>query len=357
MVVVGGGLAGLTAADRLCAAGLEVQVLEARARVGGRLLTVASEAPDGGWFDLGATWHWARQPEVAALAAGLELRAFPQFDAGAALHDDPGHAPRRIDPGSAAGPPAFRLDGGCQALASRLADRLPEGCVSLGTSVTAVEADGSGVAVTATGGDAAPSTVAADFVVMALPPRLVLQDVDFSPTLPGPLASVMAATPTWMAEAVKCVSIYQRPFWRDAGLSGSAFSHAGPLHEVHDASGPSGVPAALWGLLVHDHDLRDRQPGERVGLVLAQLERLFGPEAADPVDYFERDWSTDPNTIEVADPGGPPVDYGHPAWAEPLMDGRLLWAGAETDGVAGGHMEGAVRSGRRAAERILAAAG
>lgn len=132
-----------------------------------------------------------------------------------------------------------------------------------------------------------------------------------------------------MADAVKCVVIYQRPFWRDAGLSGSAFSHAGPLHEVHDASGPTGSPAALWGLLTGDHALRDIEPGGRVGLVLAQLERLFGREASELVDYFERDWSTDPNTNDFGlDPGVRPIEHGHPLLSEPLLDGRLLWAGA-----------------------------
>jgi len=357
VVVIGAGLAGLTAADQLCAAGLEVEVVEARARVGGRLLTVESESPGGGWFDLGATWHWGGQPEVAALADGLGLTRFPQFDGGAALHDDPGRAPRRIETGDALGPAAFRLDGGCQALARRLADRLPAECVSLGVSASAVEASGSAVAVTVASTDGPASMPAADFVVVAVPPRLALEGIAFDPPLPGELVDVMAATPTWMADAVKCVVIYDRPFWRDAGLSGSAFSHAGPLHEVHDASAPPGTPAALWGLLSADPALRDIEPGGRVGLVLAQLERLFGREATKLVDYFERDWSSDPSTKELHDPGVGPLDYGHPVFRRPFLDGRLLWAGAETDDVAGGHMEGAVRSGRRAAEQVLARSG
>lgn len=46
--------------------------------------------------------------------------------------------------------------------------------------------------------------------------------------------------------------------------------------------------------------------------------------------------------------------YGHPAFAKPLFGGRLMWAGAETAAVGGGHMEGAVRSGQRAAAQVLA---
>ena len=65
--MVGAGLAGLTAADALVRGGLTVEVVEARSRVGGRIMTVPAEGSDRGWLDLGATWHWSDQPAVAAL--------------------------------------------------------------------------------------------------------------------------------------------------------------------------------------------------------------------------------------------------------------------------------------------------
>ena len=354
VLVVGAGLAGLCAADRLRSEGLTVQVVEARTRVGGRLMTVESESPVGGRFDLGATWHWPGQPEVAALAESLGLGSFAQFAGGSGLHEHPGQpAAHRID--GAGEPPPLRLDGGCQALAQRLADRLPAEWVTLGVAAVSVEATGSGLAVATAAVDGRRSTVAADFVVVAVPPRLVLRDIAFTPPLPDDLADVMRRTPTWMADVVKCVVVYERPFWRDSGFSGSVFSAVGPLREVHDASGRSGAPAGLWGLLADDPTLLEMDPGERVPLVLAQLERLFGPEASRPVDYFERDWSSDPNTSEIeSDPHVQPLGFGHPLLSRPLLQGRLLWAGAETVEVGGGHMEGAVRSGRRAAELVLA---
>nr|MDQ6928721.1 FAD-dependent oxidoreductase [Actinomycetota bacterium] len=57
VVIIGAGLAGLTAAYELHHAGLAVRVVEARPRLGGRALTVAPEKADGS-FDLGATWIW-----------------------------------------------------------------------------------------------------------------------------------------------------------------------------------------------------------------------------------------------------------------------------------------------------------
>lgn len=357
VVVVGGGLAGLTAAHDLSAAGLSVSVLEARATVGGRIRTVAPEGvAEGGWLDLGATWHWSDQPAIRALAADLGVAAFPQFRDGLALVEDPPGSDARPVALPSPSPSEHRFVGGAQELCVRLAARLPAGTVRLGTEVTAVAA-GDGevgeVRVFAMGpGDEEVEVVAAAAVV-ALPPRLATAGIAFSPALPAEVVEVMSATPTWMARAVKCIAVYESPFWRAAGRSGLALNLGGPLVEVHDGCTPDGSVAALWGFVSHDHRWRDRDPEERRLDVVAHLRRLFGPEAADPVQYIERDWSDDPYTNDEVVWLGDVLGYGHPALAVPLFGGRLMWAGAETSGVGGGHMEGAVRSGRRAAALVV----
>lgn len=358
VVVVGAGLAGLTAADALRAAGMAVTVMEARGRVGGRLSTVRPEgsAPNA-WFDLGATWHWAGQRAVESLALDAGLAAFPQFlDGQAVVEDAEGGRPRAVDLPPPE-PAERRWTGGAEQLARHLADRLEPGGLHLGCSVSGI-ADRAGrldLALTATG--PGPSELSADFVLVAVPPRLVSR-ITFEPLLPDDVLEAMEATPTWMATALKCVAVYEEPFWRAAGLSGRAFSQMGPLTEVHDACTDDGNVAGLWGFVSADHFWRDLPPGERVEHVLAQLGRMFGSAAADPVQYFERDWSSDPNTNDtVVWLGGQTAEYGHPALSRPLWSGRLVWAGAETIAEGGGHMEGAVLSGRRAAEQVLATAG
>ncbi len=366
VLVVGAGLAGLTAAAHLHAAGLDVSVVEARPRVGGRLLTIPFDdgspegvGVDGAWFDLGATWIWGDQPEVAALATDLGLTTFAQFTDGRALVEetsDAGPAPVDI---AVPTPAELRFMGGAQQLCDRLADRLPEESVILGTSVTALAADDDGLTVAMAGTDGATGQATPSFAVVAVPPRLALERFAFTPALPDDLVTVMKATTTWMATAVKCVAVYDTPFWREAGWSGLAVSRVGPLREVHDACTDDGTAAALWGFVAGDDDFRAIDPGERARLVLAHLVRLFGPEAADPLGYFERDWSADPNTAddEWWWVEGEPLPYGHPALAQPMLRGRVVLAGAETEAVGGGHMEGAVRSGRRAARQVLEAAG
>ena len=350
-VIVGAGLAGLTAADALHTAGLSVTVLEARASVGGRMKTLDR---DGACFDLGATWHWTNQPEIRELVDGLAVQVFPQFrDGRAVVEDEEGLAPRPVDlpPPS---PAELRFAGGAQDVCRRLAARLPEGAVSLETEVTLVSAEGQGMTVSATRGTGDERHLRCSHVVVAVPPRLVSAGIAFAPPLPPALVEAMQGTPTWMATALKCIAVYERAFWRQAGYSGLAFSRVGPLIEVHDACTADGSAAALWGFVSADHAFRDPSPDERRPAVFAQLGRLFGPEAADPVQYFERDWSADPYTNDEVVWFGDPLDYGHPLLAEPSFDGRLVWAGTETADVGAGHMEGAVRSGRRAAAQVLA---
>ena len=357
VIVLGGGLAGLTAAVELHRSARTVQVVEARPFVGGRTMTLRpADLADGVWFDVGATWHWEDQPRVRALASELGLSVFPQYRDGLVVVDlAPGAEPERhqLPPPS---PAELRFAGGAQTLCERLAAQLPEGSVLLDTVAVSVEqdGDGAGVRVSVTDPDGESRDLAAAAVIVAMPPRLALQDLAFTPDLPDALVGAMQRTPTWMATALKCVAVYESAFWRDAGLSGAAVTENGPLREVHDGSTASGHAAALWAFVSPRHEFRDLPFDDRIEQVFAHLGRLFGPAAADPLRYFERDWSGDPYTNdETFVAGGDLLPYGHPVFERPLMGGRLVWAGTETSSAGGGHMEGAVVSGQRAARQVL----
>ncbi|GAA3332831.1 hypothetical protein GCM10020331_094480 [Ectobacillus funiculus] len=70
--------------------------------------------------------------------------------------------------------------------------------------------------------------------------------LNFSPSLPPNLITDIVKKPTWMAGQAKVVAVYDRPFWRELGLSGYVLSAVGPLEEIYDAS-PNKGPGALFG--------------------------------------------------------------------------------------------------------------
>jgi monoamine oxidase len=197
-------------------------------------------------------------------------------------------------------------------------------------------------------------TCAARHVILALPPRL-LAALQFTPALPTDALRDLAAIPTWMAGHAKLVAVYDTPFWRDAGLSGDAISHRGPLMEIHDASGPQGTPAALFGFLGGTAPQRNGRGGEMIEAARHQLARLFGAEAMHPREITLRDWATEPETATAADHIAlrHHPTYGLPDSLAAAGLDRLHIAGTESEVEAGGLMEGALAAAERITRSIL----
>jgi monoamine oxidase len=278
VAVVGAGLAGLHAARLLRAASVELVLLEARDRLGGRILT-ADEAgrPAEDGFDLGPSWYWPRvQPAIADLVAELGLPAFTQHSAGDVIFERMSReGPQRYH-GDAQESLSFRLAGGTAALVRALARDLPREHVRLGARVTAMALGPDGAELTVRRDGGAAETLVAEQVIAAVPPRLLDATVAFTPAQDVPTARRWRETPTWMAPHAKFFALYDRPFWREAGLSGTAQSMVGPMPEIHDATTASGQ-AALFGFLGVGADQRAAL-GED-GLARACLEQLARPSA------------------------------------------------------------------------------
>lgn len=436
VVVIGAGFAGLTAATRMRDHGVNVLVLEASGRVGGRTETI--ERGDF-WLEAGGQWTGPGQERVRAMAERFDVPLFDtphegkdlQLVAGEVtpLVDEPPYATavRQLDElaravpleepwlaakasdldsmtvnewiahevpdveaqrslrqvleglmttaaddmsvltvlhtartsgslaaalGIEGGAQEQRLIGGLHALAVRLAAEL-DGAVRLNAPVLSVNHHDQGVTVT---------TDAAEFdatrCVVAVPPS-GWSAIDFTPTLPERHQSLARMMP--LGSVIKLQLVYERPFWRDAGLSGLVIDDTGPFAFLVDNSSPdrsegvlatflSASEAKRWA----DAELGEQAAAIRRSMLIDHVHTAFGAEALNPVDYFDRDWGAVPwvggGYSGVMRPGG--WVSGGTALREPV--GRLHWASAESARTWNGYVEGAIEAGERVSDEVVA---
>src|SRR3954468_8806218 len=156
----------------------------------------------------------------------------------------------------------------------------------------------------------------------------------------------------------KFEAIYEKPFWRDKNLSGQCISNIGPIKVTFDASPKDGAPGVVLGFIGGSEARKwtPRSPEDRKKACLDQLQQFFDDtQAQNPKAVYEKDWVADRWAIGCPVgvlPPGTLVDFG-PALKAPV--GKIHWAGTETSDYWCGYMDGAVRSGERAAAEVLAA--
>jgi monoamine oxidase len=258
-----------------------------------------------------------------------------------------------------------RFIGGSQAISLAMAAALGSRVV-LGSPVRRIEDHGDFVQVMGdwTARRRRPYTVTARRVIVAIPPALAGRIV-YDPPLGGDRDQLTQRFP--MASILKVNVLYDRPFWRDAGLAGQVTSDSGAVRATFDNTPypdpqTSNVsPGAILGFIEADEariwTARSRE--ERYQQVISDLANYFGPQALSPLGgmqgYYEMLWNVEPFS------GGGPTGYATPGttleYGSAIRDpvGLVHWAGTETATRWTGYMDGAVESGERAAAEVLAA--
>jgi monoamine oxidase len=446
VVVVGAGISGLVAAYRLRRAGRSVLVLEARDRVGGRVLN--HELRNGSVVESGGAFVGPTQNHILRLADELHVRTFKEYDQGKNVYvsqrtgkmeytgtvppaplilpdaaqlqvriDDmaskiPVDAPWAADnavaldtisvdqwlrentvnpdvrnlilsylqpcfgsdgldmsmlfflwyiatagdethvgtfersSGTAGAAQDSRFVGGSGLIPQRLARRLGD-AVALDAAVRRIQQDHDHVVVTSDRGK-----VRAKRVVVAAPPPTVL-GIEWDPLLPPKRMALLERMP--MGALMKCDAVYDKPFWRDKGLSGSGLNDTGAVRVSFDNSPADAAVGVLLafvgGSTWATYGTESRAVRRKA--VLEGFAAIVGEEALHPVQYVEHDW-----THEQWTKGGPvalQVPGAITAYGSTIRTPfrRAHWAGTETSTYWAGYMDGAVRAGERAAREVL----
>lgn len=448
VVVVGAGIAGLSAAEKLVAHGLDVKVFEARQRVGGRL--EGAQFSSGERIELGGQWVGPTQDEVLAMVKRLGLETFTVYDHGASLlfadgarresqdnsfgldadsalafsdlvglidqtaaeielsspWESPGadHLDRmtasqwldqncqdvparqfadtmlasifaaETDEYSAlhmlfylgsggglhrmmitiGGAQESRVRGGTHQLAERLAQALADRVV-LDAEVLEISGWAGEDGTVNPAGKLAVKTGETlhycDRVIVALPP-VMASKINYDPPLPANRDIVQSHMTA--GNVIKFQIEYREPFWRSKGLSGTILSLDHHVSLVYDNC----VPYSTHGILVafvegrHAREFNELTEAQRAQAVIDDLTLFLGDDASRPIEVLQRNWSEEPFTRGCY--GG---RFATGLWttvgdhlAKPT--GRIFWAGSETSPVWNGYIDGAIRSGQRAADEV-----
>ncbi|HEX7247215.1 MAG TPA: FAD-dependent oxidoreductase [Actinomycetota bacterium] len=400
VIVVGAGLSGLSAARALSDRGIEVTMFEARERVGGRVWSTTLTT--GAVVELGAEWIMHDDVAVHETAArfGLELvetgasygRREPWGAGSSSLeaqgafieaantafarlapHDveatSVGEFLERVDGDDAAramvmlrlagtcgqdlhrvalasftgerpfsphGERYYRIGSGSQALAVALAASVPD--VRTGHAVDSIEHDERGA--TARVG---PHAERADAVVVAVPAPIATR-IAFTPALPDELATALVQLPMGVASKL-AVATKRRPPTRSRQSSERSMW-------CWTANGAGGKPrrcVASFAGSPAAHDSLGLSRGEPTRWLEAVRE--MNPDLTlvdEPVVYT---WADDPFTLGAYSSWDPVSWARRELFSRPV--GRVAFAGEHTTADRHGTMEGAIRSGRRAAEQIV----
>ncbi len=236
-----------------------------------------------------------------------------------------------------------RFFGGSQILSQKMAEALGDK-VRLSTPVRGItEWDQSVVSLHTDQG-----VVRARRVIMAIQPALC-QQLSFSPALPESRRELQRHWPAY-SPGRKTAHVYAKPFWRERGLNGHILQANGPLLWAYDNSPPDGSIGVINAFITQAGVPSDPQLAEP--LLSALFAQALGEEALHPMQFHDHDWGQDPWSISCVSAIPPGFWTRHGEALHPPV-GQLIWSGTETADIWAGYMDGAVRSGHRAALQAL----
>jgi monoamine oxidase len=241
--------------------------------------------------------------------------------------------------------PSFRISGGTVQLINSLYQTLNPEDVLLNQTVKAISRKKSGLLITAN------EEFEAQKVVMAIPPKLWSNKIQFNPILSNDLIQVAKHTHTWMEDAIKVAITFDTPFWKEEIIPASLFSNVGPVTEFYEHGNEKRSTYALCGFVNASFARLEKE--ERKSLVFNQLKGVYGNRIKEFTAYHETVWSKEENTF--VDPDTfvfPHQNNGNPFFRASFWEEHLIISSSESASTFPGYMDGAINAGRATAEKI-----
>ncbi|MFE3867342.1 flavin monoamine oxidase family protein [Flavobacterium sp. LS2P90] len=345
VILIGAGLCGLYTAFLLQKKGIEVLILEANTRIGGRIKTI--KGATGVTMEMGATWFGNQHRRLLEVLNTLQIPYFRQYTQGISLFETMSFVPPQKFEIADSEEPSFRILGGTATLIEKLASEIGMQNIKTGTKITTIKEVNNQLIVIDTFGN----SYSADKVISTIPPNLLVNSVVFEPNLPENFTQLAKKTHTWMGESIKFAVEYKTSFWKQKNYSGTLFSQASIIQEMYDHSTADNSGFALKGFLNGGTSVLSRE--ERKEKVIAQLATFFGAKASGYVAYYENVWKEEPLTFQ-------PYEQlvlahqnnGHSLYKNPLQNGKLYVSGAETATQNPGYMDGAIFAAKTIASQF-----
>ena len=199
------------------------------------------------------------------------------------------------------------------------------------------------------------ATVNARFVIMAVPPNLYSR-VSFNPPLPRRQHQMHQHQSLGLV--IKVHAVYSSPFWREDGLSGTAFGAGAIVQEVYDNTNHEDPRGTLVGFVSDEKAdaMFELSAEDRRRTILESIASFLGEKALDPEVYYESDWGSEEWTRGAY---AASYDLGglHRYGKDQLKPvGPIYWSSSDLAAEGYQHVDGAVRMGQITAARIVAAA-
>lgn len=342
VIIIGGGLSGLTLAYLLEQKNYAITLIEASSRLGGRIQTVKGnlETP----LELGATWFSEEHIQLLSLLAKLGLKKYEQYTKGVSLFQtNKFEAPQQFSVPEAENS-SFRIVGGTARLIDRLKENLLQTKIILNTKVEGISIDQDELIIKTD-----QSTIRCAKAIICMPPQLAAS-IQLPNQIPTSLLALLPTVQTWMAGSIKFTMEYERPFWREKGFSGMLYSHVEIIAEMYDHTNFEENKFGFTGFLNSGYASFNQET--RKSAVLSQLSKLFGQEALKPTAYFDKVWNDEYIIHDSKIVERPHQNNGHPLLQESYLDGKLFLSGTETSSQFAGYMEGAIRSAYNVAQKF-----